>query len=96
MRAAFLFCSAKFLISRCLRVATRLCTTVQSMSIVSPVNWSAATWVDRGKRGVGGASAIMAESCSVVMGKAGVVGWVGPSLGDSTDMDKWAGDADMF
>ena len=69
---------------------------VQSMSIMSPVNWSAATWVDRGERGAGGASAIMAESCSVVMGKAGVVARVGPSSGDSMDMEERAGEADMF
>ena len=79
-----------------LRVATRPRTTVWSMSVVSPVNWSAATWADRGKRGAGSASAIMAESCSVVMGKAGVATQVGPSLGDSTDMDERAGEADMF
>ena len=64
--------------------------------MVSPVNWSAATWADRGERGAGGASAIMAESCSVVMGKAGVVARVGFSLGNSTDMDERAGEADMF
>ena len=62
---------------------------------MSPVKLSAATWVDRGERGAGGTSAIMAESCSVVMGKAGVVVRVGPSLGDLTDMDKQAGKADM-
>ena len=77
------------------RVATSPRTTVRSMSVVSPVKLSAATWVDRGERGAGGTSAIMAESCSVVMGKAGVVVQVGPSLGDLTDMDKRAGKADM-
>ena len=66
------------------------------MSVVSPVKLSAATYIDRSERGAGGASAIMAESCSVVMGKAGVVVWVGPSLGNSTDMEEWAGEADMF
>ena len=45
---------------------------------------------------MGGASAIMADNCSVVMGKAGVAARVGPSLGDSTDMDEWAGEADML
>ena len=60
------------------------------------MNWLAHTSVDRGERGTGSASAIMADSCSVVMGKAGVVTRVGPSLGDSTDMDEWAGDADML
>ena len=69
---------------------------VWSMFVVSPVNWSVATWADRGKRGAGSASAIMAESCSVVMGKAGVAAWVSPSLGDSTDMDEQVGEADMF
>ena len=96
MQAAFLFCSAKFLRSLCWRVATRPRTTVRSMSVVSPVNCSAQTWVERGERGAGGTSAIMAESCSVVMGKAGVATRVGPSLGDSTDMDERAGDADML
>ena len=71
-------------------------TMVWSMSVMSPVKLSAATWADHGERGVGGTSAIMAESCSVVMGKAGVVARVGPSLGDSTDMEEWAGEADMF
>ena len=52
--------------------------------------------MERGERGAGGTSAIMAESCSVVMGKAGVATRVGPSLGDSTDMDERAGDADML
>ena len=66
------------------------------MSVVSPVNCLAATWADCGERGAGGTSAIMAESCSVVMGKVGVAVWVGPSLGDSTDMDERAGEADMF
>ena len=69
---------------------------VWSMSIVSPVNWSVATWANCGERGAGGASAIMAESCLVVIGKAGVVVQVGPSLGNSTDMDEWAGEADML
>ena len=96
IQADFLFCLAKFLISLCWRVATRPRTTVQSMSVVSPVNWSAVTWADHGEREAGGASAITAKSCSVVIGKAGVVAWVGPLLGDSTDMDKWAGEADMF
>ena len=96
MRAAFLFCSAKFLRSLCQRVATRPRTTVLSISIVSPVNWSAQAWAERGERGAGGTSAIMAESCSVVMGKAGVATQVGPSLGDSIDMDEWAGEADML
>ena len=64
--------------------------------MVSPVNCSVHTWAERGERGVGGASAIMAESCLVEMGKAGVATWVGPSLGNSTDMDEWAGEADMF
>ena len=63
---------------------------------MSPVNWSAATWADHGERGAGGTSDIMAESCSVVMGKAGVAARVGPSSGDSTDMDEWAGEADML
>ena len=77
-------------------MATRPRTTVLSMLVVSPVNWSVATCADRGERGAGGASAIMAESCSVVMGKAGVVARVGPSSGDSTDMDEWAGEANIF
>ena len=38
----------------------------------------------------------MAESCLVVMGKAGVAVRVGPSLGNSTDMDERAGEADML
>ena len=63
---------------------------------MSPVNCSAQTWAERGERGAGSASAIMAESCSVVMGKVRVVGQVGPSLGDSTDMDERAGEADML
>ena len=66
-----------------------------SMSVVSPLNWSAHAWVECGERGTGGASAIMAPSCSVVMGKAGVLIRVGPSLGDSMDMDERAGKADM-
>ena len=66
------------------------------MSVVSPSNWSAQAWAERGERGTGGASAIMAESCSTVIGKAGVLTRVGPSLGDSMDMDEWAGKADMF
>ena len=44
---------------------------------------------------MGGASAIMAPSCCTVIGKAGVLTQVGPSLGDSMDMDEWAGEADM-
>ena len=58
------------------------------MSVVSPSNWSAQAWADRGERGTGGALAIMAESCSTMMGKAGVLMQVGPSLGDSMDMDE--------
>ena len=64
--------------------------------MVSSVNCSAQTWAEHGERGAGGASAIMAESCSVVIGKTGVVARVGPSLGDSTDMDDRAGEADML
>ena len=64
--------------------------------MVSPVNCSAHTEAERGERGTGGASAIMAKSCSVVMGKAGVAVRVGPSLGDSMNMDEWAGEADML
>ena len=52
--------------------------------------------MDHGERGAGSASAIMAESCSVVMGKARVAGRVGPSLDDSTDMDEQVGEADML
>ena len=63
--------------------------TVQSMSVVSLVKLLATTWADCGERGAGGASAMMAKSCLVVREKAGVVGWVGPSLGDSMDMDEW-------
>ena len=37
----------------------------------------------------------MADSCSIVRGKAGVLTRVGPSFGDSMDMDEWAGKADM-
>ena len=48
--------------------------------------------MDQGERGVGSASAIMAMSCSVVMGKGNVVGWTGPSFRDSRDM----GDIDIF
>ena len=32
----------------------------------------------------------------MVIGNAGVAAQVGPSLGDSMDMDKWAGEADIF
>ena len=66
------------------------------MLVVSPVKLSAATCTDRSERGVGSASAIMAESWSVVMGKAGVVAWVGPSSGNSMDMEEQAGEADML
>ena len=69
---------------------------VQSMSVMSPVKLSAATWADHRERGAGGTSAITAKSCSVVMGKAGVAAWVGPSLGDLTNMEEQAGEADMF
>ena len=70
------------------RVATRPRTTDLSMSVVSPSNWSAQAWADHGERGTGSASAIMAESCSTVIGKARVLTRVGPSLGDSMDMDE--------
>ena len=63
---------------------------------MSPVKLSTATWADRGERGVGCASAMMAKSCSVMMGKAGVAVRVGPSLGNLMDMDERAGEADMF
>ena len=63
---------------------------------LNTVKLSATTWVDRGERGAGGTSAIMAKSCSVVMGKAGVAAQVGPLLGDLTDMEEWVGEADIF
>ena len=63
---------------------------------MSPVKLSTATWADHGERGVGGASAMMAKSCSVIMGKAGVAVQVGPSLGNLMDMDERAGEADMI
>ena len=66
------------------------------MSAVSPSNWSAQAWADRGERGTGGASAIMAPSCWAEIGKVGVLVHVRPSLGDSMDMEERAGEADML
>ena len=96
IRDRCLFCLVNRSISLFQRVTTRPRTTDLSMSVVSPSNWSAHAWAEHGERGTGGALAIMAPSCSTVMGKAGVLIRVGPSLGDSMDIDKWAGEADMF